>query len=44
VDERLREVETIYFQAGTHTETMSLRYADFERLVSPLVADFVGKG
>ncbi len=40
VDRALTEDETIYFQAGTHTDTLSLRYADFERLVKPTVAEF----
>jgi Ala-tRNA(Pro) deacylase len=39
VDRALAEEETITFQAGTHTETISLKYADFERLVGPTVAD-----
>ena len=39
VDTTLAEDETIVFQAGTHTDTMSMRYADFERLVQPTVAD-----
>ena len=30
----------VYFQAGTHTDTMSVRYADFERRVKPAVAEF----
>jgi Ala-tRNA(Pro) deacylase len=40
VDRSLAEDETIVFPAGTHTETLSMKYADFERLVSPLVGDF----
>lgn len=40
VDRTLTDDETIVFQAGTHTDTMSIRYADFERLVKPRVADF----
>lgn len=40
VDSALAEDETIVFQAGTHTDTMSLKYADFARLVQPAVADF----
>lgn len=40
VDTALAEDETIVFQAGTHTDTMSLTYADFARLVQPTVADF----
>jgi Ala-tRNA(Pro) deacylase len=39
VDSELAEEETITFQAGTHTWTISLKYADFERLVGPTVAD-----
>ncbi len=39
VDRALLVDETIVFQAGTHLDTMSLRYADFERLVKPRVAD-----
>jgi Ala-tRNA(Pro) deacylase len=40
VDEALAEDETIVVQAGTHTDTIRLRYADFERLVRPTVARF----
>ncbi len=40
VDEALAEDETIVFRAGTHTDTMSVSYADFERLVEPTVAGF----
>ncbi len=40
VEEALAEDETIFFRAGTHTETMSLKYADFEQLVQPTVAEF----
>ena len=39
-DEALAKDETIYFQAGTHTDTMSVKYADFAELVHPVVADF----
>jgi Ala-tRNA(Pro) deacylase len=39
VDEALAEDETIVFNAGSHTDTMSLAYGDFERLVKPNVAD-----
>jgi len=34
------EDDIIFFQAGTHTDTMSMKYADFARLVKPTVADF----
>ncbi len=40
VEEVLAEDETIVFRAGTHTDTMSVKYADFERLVEPAVAEF----
>lgn len=39
-DETLAEDEAIVFRAGTHTDTMSVSYADFERLVEPTVAEF----
>lgn len=38
VDRSLAEEEEIYFRAGTHTDTLSMRYADFQRLVNPVVA------
>jgi Ala-tRNA(Pro) deacylase len=40
VERTLAEDETIVFRSGTHTETMSVSYADFERLVEPTVAQF----
>lgn len=40
VDKSLTEDETIVFPAGTYTETMSLRYADYERLVKPTIVEF----
>ena len=40
VEEALAEDEQIVFRAGTHTDTMSVRYADFERLVEPTVAEY----
>jgi Ala-tRNA(Pro) deacylase len=43
VEEALAEDETIVFRAGTHTDTMSVRYADFERLVEPTVAEFAAR-
>lgn len=35
VDEELAKNDTIAFNAGSHTEVISLPYADFERLVQP---------
>lgn len=40
VETSLTRQETIVFPIGTHTETMSLKYADLERLLQPAVADF----
>jgi Ala-tRNA(Pro) deacylase len=40
VDESLTHEETIYFQAGSHEETMSVPYGDFARLVEPTVGNF----
>lgn len=40
VDASLAEDENIVFTVGTHTETMRLAYADFERLVRPVHATF----
>ena len=37
VDQTLADDETIVMRAGTHTDTLSLRYADFARLVQPSV-------
>ena len=39
-DRSIAEDETIVFDAGTHTDTMSMKYADFERLAKPAVAEF----
>jgi len=39
VDSELAENDTITFQAGMHTRTMSLKYADYERLVDPKIVD-----
>lgn len=39
VDRTLAEDERIIFQSGTHTDTMSVKYGDFARLVEPIVAD-----
>ncbi|MBW3660849.1 MAG: YbaK/EbsC family protein [Gemmatimonadetes bacterium] len=40
VDQTLREDESITFSAGTHTDAITLAYAEFERLVEPVAADF----
>jgi Ala-tRNA(Pro) deacylase len=38
VDETLADNERIVFQAGTHTDAMSVSYRDFTRLVRPTMA------
>jgi Ala-tRNA(Pro) deacylase len=38
--ESLRDLDEIAFNAGSHTEVMRLRFADFERLVKPKVSAF----
>ena len=40
VDEALANEANITFQAGTHTETLTIDFGDFERLVEPVVASF----
>ena len=40
VDERLAEDKDIVFPIGTHTETMRLKYTDYERAVHPTLIEF----
>jgi Ala-tRNA(Pro) deacylase len=40
VDPVLTEDEFIVFQAGSHVETLKIRYHDYARLVNPKVGDF----
>ena len=40
VDKSLIEDREIVFNAGTHDETMRVRYDDYARLAHPIVADF----
>ena len=40
VDVALTQDAQIFFEAGNHLEAIRLKYADFERLVQPRVADF----
>ena len=39
-DRVLEEDDKITFNAGTHTETVTIAYADYTRLAHPTVADF----
>jgi Ala-tRNA(Pro) deacylase len=40
VDATLAQDETIAFNAGTHRDSLHIRYADFERLVRPVTMHF----
>ncbi len=45
VDDSLADQDSIFFEAGTHTDTMSMRFEDFKNLVQPQIgsfAEFVG--
>ena len=39
VDKSLAEDEEIVFNAGTHIDTIRIKYADFARLVRPVIVD-----
>jgi len=43
VDRGLAESDRIVFEAGTHSDAVKMRYADYERLVRPTVAEFAEK-
>jgi Ala-tRNA(Pro) deacylase len=43
VEQSLTTQQSIVFPVGTHTETMSLAYADFERLLHPSILEFALK-
>jgi Ala-tRNA(Pro) deacylase len=40
VDQVLTQDEFIVFQAGSHVETLRIKYSDYARLVNPRVGDF----
>jgi Ala-tRNA(Pro) deacylase len=40
VDKVLTEDASIVFQAGSHVETLRIKYSDYARLVNPKVGDF----
>ncbi len=40
VDQVLTEDEFIVFQAGSHVETLKIKYSDYAQLVNPKVGDF----
>jgi Ala-tRNA(Pro) deacylase len=41
VDQALAEQASIVFRVGTHQQTMKVAYADYARLVGPMVGEFV---
>ncbi len=43
VDKALTRDEEIVFNAGSHTETVKMRYSDFARLVKPKVAELAAE-
>ncbi len=43
VDLELEKDENIAFQAGTHVESIRMKYVDFKRLEKPRTADFTAK-
>ena len=43
VDRSLTKDEEIVFNAGTHTQTVKMKYADFARLVQPKVASLAAE-
>jgi Ala-tRNA(Pro) deacylase len=43
MDARLQEDETLVMQAGTHTEAIRMRRADWERICHPLIAPIAAR-
>jgi len=43
VDQTLTRDQEIVFNAGTHTQTVKMKYADFARLVQPKVVSFAAQ-
>lgn len=44
VDKALTADEFVVFQAGTHTDTIRMKYSDFARIARPKVADLAFRG
>jgi Ala-tRNA(Pro) deacylase len=42
VDTELAKDDTVVFNAGTHEDTIHMKFADFQQLVEPIVADLSG--
>jgi Ala-tRNA(Pro) deacylase len=41
-DKALAADDEIVFNAGTHTESIRMKFADFERLVKPMIVEIAG--
>jgi Ala-tRNA(Pro) deacylase len=44
VDEALARDEYIVFQAGSHSDAIRMKYADYARIAQPIVADIAFRG
>ncbi len=44
LDQRLTACDHVVFNAGTHSDTIKMSFADFERLASPQVGEFAVMG
>jgi len=43
LDRSVAEADKLVFEAGTHSDAIRMKYADYERLARPIVADFAVK-
>lgn len=43
VDQGVAEADKLVFEAGTHSDAIKMKYADYERLAKPTIADFAVK-
>jgi Ala-tRNA(Pro) deacylase len=43
VDRSITEADRLVFEAGTHSDAIKMRYADYERLANPIIVDFAVK-
>jgi Ala-tRNA(Pro) deacylase len=43
LDQSVAEADKLVFEAGTHSDAIKMKYADYERLAKPAVADFAVK-
>ena len=43
LDRSVVEADRLVFEAGTHSDAIKMKYADYERLAKPILADFAVK-